>query len=108
MSESLNRRAVVAGTVTAGIAALGALAAAEEPKAARVKLIEIKESDLQFQFNKRFKKQPNLTTYMDMALAINTWLGDNRLGMYSGFWTGEMGKAQEDSTYQICIIHREA
>jgi hypothetical protein len=107
MAEQLNRRAIVAGTVTAGLAALGATTIAAEPAEPRVKLVEIKESELISCYESRFKKEPILKLHGDLALAINTWLMANKYGQYNGFWTGEFGPG-EDRTYQICIVRRDS
>jgi hypothetical protein len=107
MADELNRRAIVTGTVTAGLAALGATAAAAEPAEPRVKLIEIKESELISFYETRFKREPYLKLHGDLALAINTWLMANKYGQYNGFWTGEFGPG-EDRTYGICIVRRDS
>ncbi len=108
MSESLDRRMVMAGTVAAGLAALGSSAAAAAPPEERVRLVEVKESELLSCYEKRFKKEPFLKLYPDLAISINTWLMTNKLGQYSGFWTGEIGNADGERTYQICIIRRDS
>jgi len=108
MSESLDRRAVMAGTVAAGLAALGTSAAAADPPEERVRLVEVKESELISSYETRFKKEPFLKLYPDLALSINSWLMTNKFGQYSGFWTGEIGNANGERTYQICIIRRDS
>ncbi len=108
MSEPLDRRTLVTGSLAAGLAALASPAVAAEPPGARVKLIEAKIDDLESLFIARFKHKPNYNEYSNVALAVNAWLMANEYTAYSGFWTGETGKIGSDRTWQLCIIRRDA